>query len=89
MDVSNTLSRGEGMFHPTEEPYGLRASFIQAFLVLTSAIGLMPCLAKAETWISGVDGSWTDATRWSSPPASGPATSLVFSPTGTVLCCDR
>ena len=59
---------------------GLRSS--RRFLVLTSAIGLMPCLAKAQIWISGVDGSWTDATRWSSPPASSPATSLLFSPTG-------
>jgi autotransporter-associated beta strand protein len=43
----------------------------------------MPNLAHAQTWLSNVDGSWSDATRWTVLPVSGPGTALTFSPIAT------
>src|SRR5689334_2292035 len=51
--------------------------------ILASAISLVPLAAQGQTWISAVDGSWSDLSRWSTAPASSATTALTFAPTGS------
>src|SRR5690242_2414443 len=64
-------------------PMRCRVRSSRRFFVLASAISLVPLAAHGQTWISPVDGSWSDASRWSALPVSSATTSLLFAPTGS------